>query len=371
VTTHRTDFVPELRTDFERRDVGDGCVVWSPVSAAPAALDPIATVMLDVIDGNASVDELVTDVEEEIGVPRETAERQVTRVVEQFAAAGLLTSSVATSTADEAIAMRDLFVGPTTPCSENSSRLGTVSLNVRLGERTVRVTCDSSRGARTLRAALADHVVDDVEDAPLAFVLTAPQGFTRTHSLTDRSGFVLSEGRGLNSGLHALGSHLTALLPPASGVVRIRARALVSGEHTVLCLFPVLFFPVLQERDLADGGLRIIDRLALDIEPDTGTIANPPMPWPQLEQMGGGGAHLGTGGVRPITDVLMPPTSPGAGPADLATVVATIAGSGLCGSTTALLNAATEIAQRARVLSAPAEPDQLVKTLGELSATRT
>ena len=35
VTTEVLDLVPELRTDFERRDIGGECVVWSPLAAEP------------------------------------------------------------------------------------------------------------------------------------------------------------------------------------------------------------------------------------------------------------------------------------------------------------------------------------------------
>ena len=63
------DGVPELRTGYLRRDLDGGCVVWSPVSTAPTALDPVATVMLDVIDGEASIGQLANEVHEEVGVP--------------------------------------------------------------------------------------------------------------------------------------------------------------------------------------------------------------------------------------------------------------------------------------------------------------
>ena len=97
-------------------------------------------------------------------------------------------------------------------------------------------------------------------------MLTAPQGLQRNHRLVDRSGFVLSEGRGLDSGLHALASHLTALLPPAPGTVRIRTRGVAAGDRTVLCLPPLLYFPEIGERDLAAAGLGLLDRLAVDVE---------------------------------------------------------------------------------------------------------
>jgi hypothetical protein len=369
VTTGGTDFVPELRTDVERRDIGSECVVWSPLAAEPTALDPIATVMLDVVDGTASIAELAIDVHETVGVPLETAQRQVVRAVERFAQAGLLTSSTAESTAEEAIARRELFVSGSTPCSENASRLGTVTLHLRFGEHVVRVACDSRRGARRLRAALADHVVDDPGDAPLAFVLTAPQGLHRHHRLVDRSGFVLSEGRGLAAGLHALASHLTALLPPPPGTVRIRARAVGAGDRTVVCLFPLLFFPAIGERELARAGLALVDRLALDVDLRTGVVANPPIPWPALAELGAAPAHLGPGGTRPVTAVVAAAPSARPTPPTQAAVVAAIAANGLHGSVAELLDAAVRLVQGAELHSTAPGAGPLIDVLERLAAS--
>ncbi len=74
VTTEVRELVPELRTDFERRNIGSECVVWSPLAGEPTVLDAVATVMLDVIDGSASIGQLATEVHEEVGVPLETAQ---------------------------------------------------------------------------------------------------------------------------------------------------------------------------------------------------------------------------------------------------------------------------------------------------------
>ena len=368
VTIDFLRFVPELRTDFARRDVGDECVVWSPLSAEPAVLDPVATVMLAVVDGDASVGDLATEVHEELGVPLETAQRQVTTIIENFGRAGLLAASVSGTTADEVIAQRDLFVAPSTPCSENASRLGTETLVLRLGRHTVRVACDSRRAAGTLRTALADHIADGDEDTPLAFVLTAPQGLKRTHLLVDRSGFALSAARGLEAGLHALASHLTALLPSAPGTVRFRTRGLNTGDRTAVCLFPLLYSPTIPERDLARAGVRLVDRLALDVDVATGAVANPEIPWPALRDLDAGRAHSGTGGTSVVTAVIdaaplgSPPPTPGA-------VVARLAASGLHGSITQLLDAAARLVEGAELHSTEPAPSPFVERLEALRST--
>ena len=116
------DVVPVLRDDYVRRDVGGQAVVWSPISPYPVAFDSVATVMLDVVDGVASVADLATDVHEALEVDRETALQQVIRVVNAFEGAGLLTSSVERTTAEAAITDAQIFVASSTACSENASR---------------------------------------------------------------------------------------------------------------------------------------------------------------------------------------------------------------------------------------------------------
>jgi len=359
------DVVPELRDDFERRDVAGQAVVWSPIAPRPVAFDSVATVMLDVVDGVASIAEIATDVHEAVGIPLETAIQQVVRVVAEFELAGVLTSAVSGSTAEAAIASAEIFIGSSTPCSENASRLATEGLTLRFGEEVVRVACDSRRGARRLRDALADHLVHEgegAEEAPLAFVLTAPQGLRRSHQLTDRSGFTLSSGRGLDPGLHALASHLTALVPPAAGSVRIRARALVAHGRTIMCLPPLLYMPPPEDRALSRDGLSVIDRLALDIEIDTGRMVNRAIPWPSLAELPGTAPHLGVGEPQPVS-VVMDTAAPGTPPPTAATVVARLAGNGVHGSPTDLLDAATQIVEGAELRSSAPQTEAVIEAL--------
>jgi hypothetical protein len=106
--------VPELRRDYVRRDIAGECIVWSPVAAEPAVLDPVATVMLNVIDGDASIAQLATEVHEEVGVPFDVALRQVAQIVQLLDGAGMLTSSI-TLPPEEAAARRQLFPNPPNP----------------------------------------------------------------------------------------------------------------------------------------------------------------------------------------------------------------------------------------------------------------
>lgn len=105
----RADDVPTLRADLLRSDLDGEAVLWSPIRPDPVALDPIATVMLDVIDGAATASDLSRDVHETIGVPLETAHAQVDRVLDVLDAAGALTSSRPHTATEQ---QRELFVNP-------------------------------------------------------------------------------------------------------------------------------------------------------------------------------------------------------------------------------------------------------------------
>jgi hypothetical protein len=357
--------VPELRDDFERRDVSGQAVVWSPIAPRPAAFDSVATVMLDVIDGEASIAELATDVHEVLGIPLDGATQQVVRVVSEFEAAGILTTSVGRSTAEGTIASADVFVASSTPCSENASRLATDPLLLRFGDKVIRLSCDSRRASRKLRFSLAEHLQAEVEgdeEPPLAFVLTSPQGLKRNHELTDRTGFPLSSGRGLDPGLHALASHLTAFVPPAPGTVRFRARALITNDRAILLMPPLLAIPQVEERSLMEAGFSLVDRLALDVDVATGRMVNGGIPWPSLAQLPVAAPHVGAGPAQAITD-LVDTVMPGSPPPTAAATVARLAGNGVYGSPADLLDAAIHVIEGAQLRTTAPQTDLLLAAL--------
>lgn len=85
---------------------------WSSITAAPAYLDPVAALALQMLDGTASVADLIADVHEVLGIPKAVARSQLRRAISLLDDGGLLTSS----TAPESPATdSDLFPAPPNP----------------------------------------------------------------------------------------------------------------------------------------------------------------------------------------------------------------------------------------------------------------
>ena len=87
------NYVPCLRSDFARENFDHEVVVWSPVRPEPTVLDPVTSVFLDIVDGIATIEQLVSDIRSVVGVSEDVARRQVGRHLELLDGAGLLMSS--------------------------------------------------------------------------------------------------------------------------------------------------------------------------------------------------------------------------------------------------------------------------------------
>jgi hypothetical protein len=84
---------PTLRRGTIVRRLDDEAVVWSNIRREPARLDPVATVMLDVIDGLATTSELVDDIQAVLNIGHFEARARLKEVLRLFDDAGLLASS--------------------------------------------------------------------------------------------------------------------------------------------------------------------------------------------------------------------------------------------------------------------------------------
>ena len=191
---------------------------------------------------------------------------------------------------------------------DKESRLGGVaSINLRIGDTALRVACGSRRGAKVLRSALADHLID--EDATLGFVIQTPHGRSRVYRLADRAGIVLATSRSLKPVLASLAHHLAAFLPPPPDCVRFRVNALASEQGLIACIPPLLFVPP-PRRDLlllTDYGL--VDKLGVDVA-TSGEVHAASVPWPTLRDLALPPGHRSPPPTTSIVALAIPDKSP-------------------------------------------------------------
>jgi hypothetical protein len=108
---HRLEsLVPMLRDDVVIRHYGQESVVCSPSGEQPTYLDPVGSIVLQLLDGEASMAELADDICAAVGVPRSIAFGRLRTVVGQLDVVGALTTSdTPLRPAD------DFFYGPPNP----------------------------------------------------------------------------------------------------------------------------------------------------------------------------------------------------------------------------------------------------------------
>lgn len=335
-------FVPRLRTDLLLQEIGPESVAWSPIRGEPAALDPVATVMLKVIDGSATVAELVEDVEAVVAVPGDVARAQVLRTLSQMDQAGLLETSQPAPPARE----RSIFVSPVSSCIETSSCTGrVVPVGLEIAGQPIRVACSSRKVARRLHAAVDAPRAPD--DAPLGFLVRAARRGLDGYELVDRGGLSLGSARRVDEVVAMISSHLAGLLPAAPGHVRIRARALVRGDQAVLCTFPLLLVPPPHVQSLTSLGYLLLDRLVVDLDMTSGCLVADPAPWSKVAALTQAPGHVGglTNPV-PVRGVVLASPGDAAARPSPAHVVAALAAEAVHGERADVLSAATLLGQR-------------------------
>ena len=103
---------PVLRDDVLVRHFDLEAVAWSPIAPQPIYLDPLSSVIFQMLDGHATTDELAADVHEIIGVPKSVALSQIARAVALFERSGMLHQSPAADLLDLGL---DIFPAPPNP----------------------------------------------------------------------------------------------------------------------------------------------------------------------------------------------------------------------------------------------------------------
>ena len=104
--------VYQVRGDAILRRYDNESVSWSPVASEPVHLDPLASIVYELFESEVSVGDLLTEVNEVLGVPKSVARSQVRRVVAILNRGALMTTSMPAARSGGAI---DLMLGPPNP----------------------------------------------------------------------------------------------------------------------------------------------------------------------------------------------------------------------------------------------------------------
>jgi PqqD family protein of HPr-rel-A system len=81
---------PKARSDLAVVELDGEAVIYDERSGSLHHLNPTATIVFSMCEGNATIRELSTDISEAFGVPIDTVEPEVRRVLRQFRKAELL-----------------------------------------------------------------------------------------------------------------------------------------------------------------------------------------------------------------------------------------------------------------------------------------
>jgi PqqD family protein of HPr-rel-A system len=84
------DYVPRKRTDVLELDMGDGVVLYDPASSFVHHLNPSASVLWHLADGDASVARLATEMSEELRLDPIETRAQLVGLVAELDALGLV-----------------------------------------------------------------------------------------------------------------------------------------------------------------------------------------------------------------------------------------------------------------------------------------
>jgi PqqD family protein of HPr-rel-A system len=85
-----TEYAPRRRVDVLELDMGDGIVLYDPESRLVHHLNPSASLLWNLSDGDASVEQLVRETSEELHLEPSEVREQFVGLVAEMDALGLL-----------------------------------------------------------------------------------------------------------------------------------------------------------------------------------------------------------------------------------------------------------------------------------------
>jgi hypothetical protein len=231
----------------------------------------------------------------------------------------------------------------------------------------IRVICENETEANRLKTDLRNHVIND--PVPVGFIMKPPQRDSKLHVLLDRSGFVLGRSRTAGESLTILKEHLGVFVSPPPTTVRLRMRAFLGSDGSVVVVdSPLPQNPPVAERRIQREGYQIIDRLVIDINPDRGLDITPAF-WPVSDRSAIVGHAETMQAATPISGVLL--TSANAiAPTKACRVAHFAARISSASSIEARLDAAEWLASLPTAYVAPDDPSAIYIALNDLRASQ-
>ncbi len=250
----------------EEAELDGETVLYNPVDHRIHHLDPRATLVWQLLDGDASIAELAADISDAFGAPRDEVTEDLLTLVTDLHAEGLLIDS-ASGRLEPYPA--DHLSDPPNPCDSDAGRLQFGDwLTVGLEGRSIalRTSPDLTAG---LRDVLTTNLIDeDPTNAAAHFSAYVPGDPAQVNRLYHGS---CPQTRSVDPArvLRSLVDHAAMALPPLEGTVAVFARAaIIDGERAVL--LPHVLDPVIQKYDarLRQAGVVVTDAPLLDLDLD-------------------------------------------------------------------------------------------------------
>ena len=84
------EYVPRKRADVLELDMGDGIILYDDSSSLVHHLNPSASIIWQMCDGEASVSTLTTETSEELGIAQDQARIDIAALITELEALGLI-----------------------------------------------------------------------------------------------------------------------------------------------------------------------------------------------------------------------------------------------------------------------------------------
>lgn len=254
----------------EEADLDGELVLYNPVDHRIHHLDRIGSIVWQLLDGQATIGELIDDLAAAFGSPRSVVEQDVGALIAELHSEGLL---VNTSSGRFEPYPADHLSDPPNPCESDVGRLALgEAFTIRIEDRDValRVSPDVTAG---LKEILHGHLVDvDPADAPAHFSAFLPGDDREVNRLYH--GFC-PRTRSVDPArvLRSLVDHAATALPPLPGTVSVFARAaIIDGARAVL--LPHVLDDSLKGWDarLRHAGIVLTDAPVFGLDLDTAEV---------------------------------------------------------------------------------------------------